>query len=76
LSDLTALAAVELAPHFRVNAIAPGWILDPVGEVLDPTGRQLRLKDIPLQKPGDVGDIINAMNYLVHSEFIIRRHLT
>lgn len=57
-----------LAPSIRVNAIAPGAVLLP-DEWSDKTGE--RLSDTtPLHRLGDPQDVVDAMLYLLHSDFV------
>ncbi len=68
LKSFTQLAAVELAPHFRVNAIAPGLILPPADKdenyLLDLS------KNIPLQTIGNLEEILKAFRFIIDSYFI------
>ena len=69
LFEMTQLAAAELAPKIRVNAIAPGFILPSEGSTI--SGDSLRLVDkIPMQTKGDPADIADALRFLVESDFV------
>lgn len=68
LRDFTLLSAVELAPHFRVNAISPGLILPPADK--DQSYLDQLAKEIPLKKSGNINDILRAMEFLVESDFV------
>lgn len=68
LSEFTRLAAIELAPRFRVNAIAPGVILPPKGK--DERYIQELSQHIPLQKHGNLQDIQYTIQFLTESTFI------
>lgn len=68
LRDFTKMAAVELAPKIRVNAIAPGFILPPKGASSAFT--QKRLKRVPLGKKGKVDHIVMALRYLLANDFV------
>lgn len=68
LRDLTQLAAVELAPHIRVNGIAPGLILPPVREKNDYLDRLARR--IPLKKRGKVSHITQAIQFLLENDYV------
>lgn len=65
LEEFTALAALELAPSFRVNAVAPGVLLPPPGEGM------AYLKEfggeIPLDHVCSEADISEAVLYLLNS---------
>lgn len=68
LKEFTKLSAVHLAPHFRVNAIAPGLVLPPKGKSED---YLLNLaQHIPLKTHGGVEDILKAFRYLLESHFV------
>ena len=68
LEYLTRHMALEFAPAFRVNAVAPGLILPPRGEDRDYLER---LKDtVPLKKYGSPEDIAQAAVYLLTNDFI------
>jgi NAD(P)-dependent dehydrogenase (short-subunit alcohol dehydrogenase family) len=68
LHELTKIAAVELAPHIRVNGIAPGLILPPERSK---TGHLNRLaKNIPLKKKGNVDQITGTVQFLLSNPYI------
>lgn len=68
LKEFAKLSAVHLAPHFRVNAIAPGLALPPKGKSED---YLLNLaQHIPLKTHGGVEDILKAFRYLLESHFV------
>lgn len=65
---MTEALARVLAPSIRVNAIAPGAVLLP-DEWEEKTGE--RLSDTtPLRRLGDPQDVVDAMLYLLHSDFV------
>lgn len=68
LEYLTRHLALELAPAFRVNAVAPGLILAPAGEGPDYLDR---LKgSVPLGTHGEPEDIAEAVLYLLKSGYV------
>lgn len=68
LAALTKMAAVELAPDIRVNAIAPGLILAPPSR---PRGHLERLaKKVPLKRKGNPTDIARAAHFLIENDYI------
>ncbi len=68
LFEFTKLAAVEFAPHIRVNAIAPGLILPP--KSAKDAYLQRLSKRIPLQKPGNTSQIALTVQFLVENNYI------
>ncbi len=64
LMELTALAALEWAPHITVNAVAPGAILPPPGRTGMPAGHTL------LKKPCRVEDVASAVLFLAASDVV------
>ena len=68
LDQFTSAAAVALAPHIRVNAVALGVILPPPGED-DAYAR--RLADaIPMQRPGGTDPVAAATLALIENDFV------
>ncbi len=68
LYKLTRMAAIEFAPHVTVNAVAPGLILPPPGKNEDYLNRLANT--VPLQKHGKAADIVDAIIYLLKSEYV------
>lgn len=68
LLSMTRLSAVNYAPDIRVNGIAPGLILAPANT----PGNYLksRAPRTLLQKKGNPGDVIRALNFLLDSPFV------
>ena len=67
LKDFTKISAVELAPNFRVNGIAPGLILPPEGK--DESYLLNLAKDIPLKTIGNLDEILKALQFILDSDF-------
>ena len=67
LQEFTKISAVELAPNFRVNGIAPGLILPPEGK--DENYLLNLAQNIPLKKIGNLGEITRAIQFILDSEF-------
>jgi len=61
LAALTRTLALELAPHVRVNAVAPGAIAWPEDGQFEPAERERILATTPLARIGDPGDIAEAV---------------
>jgi pteridine reductase len=66
LYELTRMAAKELAPRIRVNAIAPGIILQPIGWEKNKADKAAR--ENLLQRPAGPPDVVHALEYLLKSE--------
>jgi len=68
LRAFTHMAALEYAPNFTVNAVAPGLILPPPGQ---PESYLEQMKaTVPLKRNGGPQDIADAILYLVKSDFV------
>ena len=68
LAEFTCVAALELAPDFTVNAVAPGAILPPPGEGEDYLAT--RAAPVPLQRRCTVDDIGAAVLYLLGNDTV------
>lgn len=68
LWELTQMAALELAPEIRVNAIAPGVTLAPENE--DENYLQGLAKNIPMKKPGGIDPIIKSINFIIENDHL------
>lgn len=64
LAMLTRSLAKDLAPQIRVNGVSPGAILWPEEGMTD-AAQQSILRQVPLQRPGDPGDIAACVSYLL-----------
>ncbi|MBU3070590.1 pteridine reductase [Aestuariicella sp. G3-2] len=68
---LTQSLARELAPHVRVNSVAPGAILWPEDKSeLDASGKQSILERIPLGRNGAPRNIAQAVLYLLQNDYV------
>jgi len=65
---MTQALAQALAPTVQVNAIAPGVILPPPG--MGPEYVERLLPDIPLHRSGSPADVVQALLYLLRSDFV------
>lgn len=63
LWELTKMAALELAPVIRVNAIAPGVTLPP--EDKDESYLLNLAANIPMKKPGGLEPILQSLDYIL-----------
>ncbi|MEO1995415.1 MAG: SDR family NAD(P)-dependent oxidoreductase [Planctomycetaceae bacterium] len=68
LITMTRSLAQVLAPEIRVNAIAPGAILPPPG-VEQAVFQQRAAADL-LQAPGAPQDVLQALDYLLQSDYV------
>jgi pteridine reductase len=69
LNMLTQVLAVELAPHVRVNGVAPGTVLPP--ESLGAEEREQLRARIPLERFGTPEDVAAAVRFLITgSDFV------
>ena len=57
--------AMNLAPHVRVNCIAPGWIKTAWGESASGYWQDRVLRETPLKRWGTPRDIAHAAFWLV-----------
>ncbi|MEM0993584.1 MAG: SDR family oxidoreductase [Bacteroidota bacterium] len=68
LADFTKMAALELAPKIRVNAVAPGVVLPASSRSKEYI--EWRKKSIPLHKQGNTKHITDAILSLLDNDFI------
>lgn len=64
LAMATRALALELAPHVRVNGVAPGAVLWPESGKLD-AERQALIASTPLQRIGEPSDVASAVLWLL-----------
>lgn len=71
VAALTRVLARELAPHVRVNAIAPGVNLWPENDTdFDLAERERILATIPLGRNGQPQDIAQAIRFLLEAPYV------
>ena len=70
LQTLTRALAKELAPDIRVNAIAPGAILEPPDVTWTKEQKDNIIKLIPMSRMGNEKDIADAAIYLSEAEYV------
>ena len=68
LEVLTRLLARTLSPKIRVNAVAPGLILP--ADQTDPADWQRLVAKLPVQQPGSPQDVVQAVLFLIHHQYI------
>ena len=70
LEAVTKGLARELAPEIKVNAIAPGAMLEPPDVTWTEEQKNKVIESIPLKRMGSEKDIANAVKFLAYSEYI------
>lgn len=68
LESLTRILARALAPKIRVNAIAPGFVLQ--SEVVPPGEWERLIGRIPLKRPARTEEVTSALEFLLKNEYI------
>ena len=68
LRHLMRTMAAELAPHVRVNAVAPGTVLPP--ETTTPEVMARLVQKVPLGRKGEAEDVARAVLFLAQSPFV------
>jgi pteridine reductase len=68
LESLTRILARALAPKIRVNAIAPGFVLQ--SDIVPDEEWQRLLNRIPLKRPARLEEIASALEFLLKNEYI------
>lgn len=68
LDSLTRILARSLAPRIRVNAIAPGFVLQ--SEIVSDEDWQRLIHRIPLQRPARLEEVTSALEFLIKNEYI------
>ena len=63
---MTKMAALELAPAFRINAIAPGAILAPKGK--DEHYLEKIADLTPMKTPSGVIAVLRSIDYIIGNE--------
>ena len=68
LESLTRILARALAPKIRVNAIAPGFVLQ--SDIVPPEEWARLIKRVPLKRPARSEEIASALEFLLKNEYI------
>ncbi|HSL31418.1 MAG TPA: SDR family oxidoreductase [Anaerolineales bacterium] len=74
LESLTRVLARALAPSIRVNAIAPGLVLQ--SEIVKDEEWQRLVNRIPLKRPARAEEIGSALEFLIKNEYITGQTIT
>ena len=70
LAALTRSLAIELAPHVRVNGVAPGAIAWPDDGQFDPGERARIVAGTPLGRVGSPEDVAQAVHFLAVAPYV------
>ena len=68
LESLTKILARGLAPKIRVNAIAPGLVLQ--SDIVPPEEWERLIQRVPLKRPARPEEIASALEFLLKNEYI------
>ena len=68
LESLTKILARALAPKIRVNAIAPGFVLQ--SDIVSPEEWKRLIQRVPLKRAARTDEITSALEFLVNNEYI------
>jgi NAD(P)-dependent dehydrogenase (short-subunit alcohol dehydrogenase family) len=68
LEALTRILARALAPQIRVNAIAPGFVLQ--SDIVSDEEWHRLINRIPLKRPAQTAEIASALEFLLKNEYI------
>jgi pteridine reductase len=68
LESLTRILARALAPNIRVNAIAPGFVLQ--SEIVSAEEWERLIKRIPLKRAARPEEITHVLEFLLRNEYI------
>jgi len=68
LESLTKILARALAPKIRVNAIAPGFVLQ--SDIVPAEEWQRLIGRIPLKRPARSDEITSALEFLLHNQYV------
>lgn len=68
LESLTRILARALAPRIRVNAIAPGLVLQSEAVTAEEWDRLIQR--VPLKRPARSDEIASALKFLLHNEYV------
>lgn len=70
LAEFSKMLSLELAPDIRVNAIAPGFIIENKFMQENPEIIEKAAKKIPLNRKGEMKNIVQTVNYFLENDFV------
>lgn len=73
LETLTRLLARALAPSIRVNAIAPGFVMQ--SDIVSSEEWSRLIQRVPLRRPARIEEITSALEFLIENEYITGQSL-
>jgi pteridine reductase len=68
LESLTKILARALAPKIRVNAIAPGFVLQ--SDIVSSEEWERLIRRVPLKRPARTEEITSALEFLLRNEYV------
>jgi NAD(P)-dependent dehydrogenase (short-subunit alcohol dehydrogenase family) len=68
LESLTKILARAFAPKIRVNAIAPGFVLQ--SDIVPAEEWERLIGRVPLKRPARTAEITSALEFLIKNEYI------
>ena len=68
LSEFTKMAAAEIAPDIRINAIALGRIIPPLNKEREYLGHSM--DSVPLKKWGSIQNVIQSIDFLLKNDYL------
>jgi pteridine reductase len=68
LESLTRILARALAPKIRVNAIAPGFVLQ--SDIVPPAEWDRLIQRVPLKRPARSDEVASALEFLLKNEYV------
>jgi len=66
--EMTKMAALELGPHFRINAIAPGLTLAPEEKGEDYLWKMAA--NIAMKRPGGLHPVLKSLDYILNNDYL------